>query len=197
MTGYDIYCICRQIMKRSVPILDTYLESSEKPYYELLRDYLIKNKQLNIKDIKKFLNANYCNNPALFNPYKLIEQESWDVYIDWCKYKSTKSLYFNEIKNSFSFIENFCINKNIDFRTYKANFSRKHIREKKIDYAVAIHLQLVDMKKLQKVDKLLLKNFISQYNIVESRLSNQELKQLLISLTDGMTKLLQEYQKDI
>lgn len=162
----------------------------------MLRDYLIKDKQLNIPDIKKFINAVYCNNPAAFDPYKLTDLDIWETYIEWCKYKSTKALYFNEIKKSFVFIENFCINRSIDLRTYKANFARKHIREKKVDYAVAVHLQFVDIKKLHKVDKLLLKNFISQYNIVESRLSNPELNQLLISLTSDLTKLLQEYQKN-
>ena len=180
----------------SRPAPETYAVSQERPYYDMLKDYLIQEKKLNVNDIKWFLKSNFHHDQDAFDPYKLTSEEAWDVYIEWCKTKSTKNLYFNEVRKSFAFIENFCINKSIDLKKYKLSYAAKHIREQKIDGAVAVHLKLIDRKKLSKVDKLLLKNYLSQYNILESRLSNPELSKLLTDLTQDMTKLLQEYHKD-
>lgn len=195
MTGYEIYCLCRSLNGWSKPSLETYLQSKEKPYFELLNDYFIKRKNFNVKDIRDYIKAFYHLNQSSFDVYKLMNEEANDAYIDWCKFKSTKRLYFEEVKKSFAFIENFCINKGISLSKYKLSYAAKHIREQKIDGAVAVHLQLINKNKLNKVEKLLLKNFLKQYNIIVVRLSNPELIVLLEQLTNDMTKLLQAYQQ--
>jgi hypothetical protein len=196
MTGYELYCSCRRLMNRSIPELDTYLNSKEKPYYEMLRDYFIGIRKLDLDEIKDYLRVIYNDDMVAFDPYKWMEEENWNRYIEWRKTSSTKSLYQNQIRNSFLFIENFCINKSINLSKYKLSHAAKHIREKKIDWAVAVHLQLINIKKLSKVEKILLKNYISQYNILQSRLYNQELSELMTNLTEGMIKLLKEYHLD-
>jgi hypothetical protein len=194
MRGYDVYCICRSLRGWSSPDLDTYLKSSEKPFFELLCDYLIRVRQCNVQTIKDFLRANVSRDPLTFDPFKLLEEEAWTVYQDWRKTLSTKGLYFEEVRKSFEFIENFCINNGVNFDQYKKQYAHKHIREKKIDYAVVVHLNLVDIKKLKKVHKIILQNFVSQYNIIKNRLSNPELSELLSDLTNGMNKMLQSYE---
>ena len=195
MKGYEVYCYCRGLIGWTKPNIETYLESKEKEFFEMICDYFIQDKHLKTEDIHNFLKANYHNNPTLFDPYKLLSHEAWEVYIDWKTNKSTPELFFQQVRKSFDFITNFCINKNISFDEYVRTFGVKHVREKKVDWTVAVHLQLVDRQKINKVEKLLLKNFLKEYSIIESRLYNQELKQLLAVLTHDMKRLLEEMKK--
>jgi hypothetical protein len=197
MNGYEVYKMCRTIQGWSTPSLEVYLNGKESPYYEMLVKFFINEKNLSVQHINDYLRAVYNNLQVEFDPYKLMNEEYWEIYETWLKTKSTKELYFQEIRKSFNFIENFCIGKSINLEQYKKAYAYKHIREKKIDYAVAVHLSLIDKDNLKKVERFMLKNFLSQYNIIVRRLSNTELNMLLTELTNGMNKLLNTYQQKV
>lgn len=174
------------------PSLDAYLESKEKAFYESLHNYLIKKLNLTVDDVYNFLRINFNSNPNSFSAYSLIEEQAYEKYIEWKKKLSSKSLYFNEVKKSFTFIVNFCISNNITFENYKNKYSIKHIREEKIDYSVAVFLNLIDRRKLKKVEKIILKKYLTQYNIIYQRIFNPELNQILNDSFLEMTNLLKE-----
>lgn len=194
MTGYEIYCFCRRVVGWNQPSLDTYLASSEKPYYEMLSNYILQRRNLTTEQTYEFIRAVFNADKATFDPFKLVTDEAWNAYMEWRKTLSTKGLYFEQIRKSFTLIENCCINNCIDLEQYKKEFALRHIRENKIDAAVAVHLQLVDIKKLTKVQKILLKSFLKEYNIIKIRLDTPELQQLLNELTMGMKNLLHQYE---
>lgn len=195
MTGYEIYCQCRKLIGWNRPTIETYLESSEKQFFEMFKDYLIQDKKLTDKEIKDFLTANGHLSGRAFDPYHMLSQEAWDVYIKWKLTQSTVPLYFEQVRKTFDFITNLCINKNITFHDYRRLYASKHIREKTIDWSVAVHLQLIDRQKISRVDKLLLKQYLAEYKKIESRLSNKELNQLMVELTLNMKSLLDEIIK--
>jgi hypothetical protein len=143
--------------------------------------------------MKDFIKVNFNLDTNNFDPFKLMEEEAWKRYQEWIATSSTKSLYFEQVRKSFMFIENFCTNKNINLDTYKQQYAQKHVRENRIDHVVAIYLNLVDIKKLKKVEKILLQNFVNQYNITKTRISNPELNVLLETLTMDMVKIIKEY----
>jgi hypothetical protein len=193
--GYDVYLACRRIRGWTNSSLDNYLSGGNE-YYESLANYLFQIRNIDNEQMKEFIKVNYSADVNNFDPYKLMEEQAWQKYQEWKATNSTKALYFEQVRKGFMFIENFCTSNKIDLEHYKNYFAKKHIRENKIDYAVAIHLDLVDPKKLKKVEKILLQNFISQYNITKIRLSNPELKELLETLTEDMIKIINEYNKN-
>jgi hypothetical protein len=195
MTGYDVYCYCRKLIGWNRPSIETYVASSEKQFFEMLRDYLVEDKKLLDDEIRSYINANYSKEGMTFDPYHLMNQESWDTYRKWKLTQSTVPLYFEEVKKTFDYITNVCINKNITLNEYKRLYACKHIREKIIDWSVAVHLQLIDKNKLSKVEKLLLKQFLKEYKLIEVRLSIKELNQLMEDLTFNMNRLLAEMIK--
>jgi hypothetical protein len=195
MNGFEVYNKCRNVKGWNSVTPETYSNSECREYYNMLADYLNDDKRLSDENICNFIKANYNKNPSAFDPYNLINSEAFDVYAEWHKSLSTTALYLDHVRKSFHFIENFCINKSIDLDQYKKTYSARHVRENKIDYAVAVHLKFIDPKQLSKVEKILLKNFIKQYNIILIRLSNPELAHTLNVLTDGMKRVLQEYKK--
>ncbi len=157
--------------------------------------YFVRDRGLDKKAIANFMAANYSNDEN-FDIHDATSDVAWQVYTNWIKTKSTEALYYEEVKKSFMFIENMCINKNISLEEYKKAYAISHIREKKIDWAVAVHLKLIDKSKLKTVEKLLLKSFLTQYNIIINRLYNPKLSQLMSDLEDGMKRLLSEYNLD-
>jgi hypothetical protein len=195
--GYDVYFECRRIKGWGNSSLESYLSNNRKEYYECLSNYLFQVRKIDIQQMKDFIKVNFSFDMQNFDPFSLMEEDAWQRYQEWISTASTKFLYFEQVRKSFMFIENFCTNKKIDLETYKNYYAQKHIREKRIDYVVAIYLDLVDIKKLKKVEKILLQNFVSQYNITKIRMSNPELKELLETLTPEMIKIIKEYNKNI
>jgi hypothetical protein len=189
MTGYELYLKIRSYKKYKRVPLETYLESSLKPLHENIIS-VFKNKGFTDGHIHDFLNCIH-NSHIDLEPHNLLLDEAWEIYNDWSKKNSSEVLYFEEVKKSFNFIENFCINKSISFDKYKKDYAVTHIREKKIDWAVAVYLELVDIKKIKPVEKLLLKPFISKYNSIITRLYNPKLNQLMSDLNEEMIKILE------
>lgn len=191
MTGYDIYCFCRTLMRRTRVPIDHYLDCKEINFYETLSKYFINSRHLNVDDIYDLIRTNYNKSTVTFNPYNLMDDEVYEDFIKWKNTLSTTELYFNEVRKSFIFIQNFCINNNISFEKYITTRAKKHIRERKIDFAVASYLKVIDRRTLNKIEKITLKKYLSQYNIIKIRLSNPELSTLLSHLFQEMKTLLQ------
>lgn len=192
MNGYDLYCYCRGLMGWNAPSVKSYTDSKEFGFYELLAKNFIENKHLNVEDIYNLIKVKYNKDPHTFNPYELLEDEVYEEFKKWRDTLSTKQLYFQAVTKSFKFIENYCINKNVSFEKYILTCAKKHIREEKIDYAVVSYLKLVDKSKLNKIEKIVLKKYLSQYNIIKYRLCNPELSTLLSHLYQEMKTLLQQ-----
>lgn len=197
MTGYEIYCEIRGKMGRTIPGIDAYLKSENFNYYESLAKYLVRSRKLSSKAIKDFILSNYNNDPSTFNPFTLMEDQPYKIYIDWKMTNSSKALYFQSVIKSFKFIENFCISKKLLFENYKEQYAAKHIYHKKIEYVVAAYLKLVNIRKLKKrTDNLLLTSYKNQYNTIIQRISNLELNALLSKQTLEMNGILNEMSKD-
>lgn len=188
MTGYDIYVYCRYINGWKKPELDTYLKSSEYTYFEALSRFF-SNKKLDDDAIKKIIEINYKKNLNTFNYYDLMDESTYNDYLKWMQTLSSKNLYYETVKNSFDFIINFCIKNKLDFDTYKNKYGIKHVREKKIDYAVAYYLNLVDIDKLKISEKIILKKYISQIKVIKMRIVNDELKIILESKKNEMEEM--------
>lgn len=191
MTGYEIYKLCRGYQKRSSPTLEGYKNSKEFGYFEMLANWFVKEKHFPSDDVFNYLNIIYNNNQDVFDPYSIMDEKWNEIYIDWKKNRSTKALYFDTVKKSFIFLTNFCVQKGIDLDKYKKDYAIKHIRENKIDGAVAIYLSLFDKKSLNKVQKILLQDILSKYNIIVVRIRDPELNSLLASSYQEMIKVLE------
>lgn len=188
MDGYKLYCMCRTLMGRNRPSYDSFQSSNEFGFYSLLSDHL--SKSFDDKEIGIFLKANHVPNPDAFDPYKLMADECMTAYYEWKKKSSDKNIFFSEVVNGIAFIENFCIKNNITFEQYGYKYAAKHIREKKFDWTLAVYFKFIDITKLSRVEKMLLKTFISQYNIIERRLNNPELSNILDKRATEMKELL-------
>lgn len=191
MTGYEIYKLCRSYQKRSCPSLDGYMNSKEFGYFELLSNWFVKEKHFPSSTVYDYINVVYNVDQENFDPYTLME-DKWDsIYVDWKKNRSTKALYLDTVKKSFIFITNFCIQKQISLDKYKKDYAIKHIREKLVDEAVAVYLALFDKKNLNKVQKILLQDILTKYNIIVVRIRDPELNSLLASSNQEMIKVLE------
>jgi hypothetical protein len=190
MTGYEIYCLCRFVMHRSKVKAESFEKSSDRSFYQMLADAMMRDLKLTKKEVYDYIKVNYCRNPNTFQPYELLTETCQEYYRKWLKEQSTVPLYLNFVNKSFTFIENFCLKNNIDFDEYKYKYSQKHLREEKIDGAVAVYLSFVDRRKLRKIDKLLLKKFLNEYNIIEQRIRKPELKTLLERRSKEMFSLI-------
>lgn len=193
MTGYEIYCLCRKLLKRNIPSIETYSESKERGYYELLHEWSSKDKQLSSEDLRNYILVIYNENQTTFDPYTIMDSQWEETYIIWKKTKSTQSRYFDTVRRSFDYITNFCISENISYDKYKRDWAAKHIRTNDIDGAVAVYLKLIDKRKLNRIQKLLLKVFLSQYNILVVRIQNPDLKLLLADLEQEMKRILEAH----
>jgi hypothetical protein len=178
-------------MKRTRVPLDTYLKSTEYNYFETLNKYFINSRHLNVEDIYDLIRIQYNKSIITFSAYNLMDDEVYTDFIKWRNTLSTKHLYFEQVRKSFIFIQNYCINNNVSFEKYILTRAKKHIREEKIDFAVAQYLKLVDKRTINKIEKITLKKYLSQYNIIKIRLSNPELSTLLSHLFQEMKTLLQ------
>lgn len=194
MTGYEIYCYCRALIRRNRPSEESYNQSHVSSYYNMLSEYLTNKLKLSDKDSKDFIRCNYAKDEDNFNPFSLINEDCLDIYNRWKVRNNNKFLYFEDVLNGIRFIENFCIGRNISFDEYVQKFSAKHIRENKFDWAIAVYCNMVDVKGLKKVEKILLKKFLSQYNIIKQRLNNGELVKLMNERILQMKHLLSQYQ---
>lgn len=190
MTGFEIYNLCRKLQKRRVLTLDQYLNCSEYGFYEMLSSWSVGTKNYSTTELRDYISVVYNYDTELFNPYSLMDQKWEEIYTEWRKTNSTKELYFDVVRRSFDFITNFCIKNNISFDKYKQDWAIRHIRDKKIDGAVAVYLKLVDKKSLSKVQRILLKKFLTEYNIIVVRITNQELNNILASSTQDMKRIL-------
>lgn len=179
-------------MGRNKPKFDTFKAGPESGYFAMLADHFETVLKLDDDQIKNFVRANYNVNPQVFDPYELMSEESKLAYHEWKKTRSTKATYFAEVLNGIRFIENFCLKKSINFDTYRYKYSMKHVREKRFDWAIAVRCEFIEISKLKSVEKMLLKNYLDQYNIISRRLNNQELAELIDSRILEMKELLSE-----
>lgn len=193
MTGYEIYRLCRKLQKRNIPSEETYSGSKERGYYELLHEWSEKDKLMSSEDLQNYISVIYNADPVSFDPYTIMDEQWESKYIEWKKTRSTPARYFSTVRKSFDFITNFCISENISYDKYKRDWAAKHIRTNDIDGAVAVYLKLIDKRKLNKIQKLLLTSFLSQYNILVVRIQNPDLKLLLADLEQEMKRILEAY----
>lgn len=191
MTGYEIYCFCRNKLGRNSPSYDTYSNSSEYGYYEMLHNWFISAKKFPTKEIKQYIEFIYCDNKELFDPYSIMDEQWEEKYLEWKRTKSTKALYFETVKKSFIFMTNFCIKNCITFDKYKKVYAIKHVRQHYVDEAVAVYLQFFDKNKMSKIDKILLNNLLTKYNNIVVRIRDPELNKLLASSYQEMIKVLE------
>lgn len=189
MTGFEIYCFCRSALQcRKAITYQQYIDGNEYGYFDGLSNYLIRQRKLDVHEIKDFIKCNYLEENG--NLYSLLSSTCWDRYIEWKKTESSIKIYYDTVWKSFKFIENFCIGKHINLDKYKSRWAAKHIREKKIDWAVAVYLKLIDIKNVKITEKILLKNFLTQYNILMHRISDQKLHTYLNNLENEMRGIL-------
>lgn len=189
MTGYDIYCICRKYLKRNVPALASYIDSSEYGYFEMLSQWFVE-KGFMEQDTKNYINVIYNNSPETFDPYSIMDDKWEEVVTEWKKTRSTKALYFDTVKKSFIFITNFCLKNNISLDKYKKDYAIRHIREKKVDEAVAVYLKFFEKSKLNKIQKILLQDYLSKYNNIVVRIRDPELNTILANSAQEMKNVL-------
>jgi ribosomal protein L22 len=117
--------------------------------------------------------------------------DKWEeVVTEWKKTRSTKALYFDTVKKSFIFITNFCLKNNISLDKYKKDYAIRHIREKKVDEAVAVYLKFFEKSKLNKIQKILLQDYLSKYNNIVVRIRDPELDSILANSTQEMKNVL-------
>ena len=69
MTGYELYSFYRKLMGWNVPLLDNYLHSKEYNFFESLKDFFIKVKNLDDSDIYDYVKLIYNKNSNTFSPY--------------------------------------------------------------------------------------------------------------------------------
>jgi hypothetical protein len=160
----------------------------------MLSEYLTNKIKLSDKESKDFIRCNYVQDEDNFNPFSLINEECLDIYNRWKVKKSNKNLYYDDVLSGIRFIENFCIGRKISFNEYVNKFSAKHIRENKFDWTIAVHCNMVNVERLKKVEKILLKKFLSQYNIIKQRLNNGELVNIMNERILQMKQILSEYK---
>lgn len=189
MTGYDVFCICRKVMKRRKVSLDKYVESNQKNFYETLARFFVKS-GMNLKDVSCYVRRSYYNDPTNFQPFDLMDENAQKTYKKWKQTESSKALYFQHVNEGFDFIENFCIKNNLTLDQYKNKFLKKHIRQEKIDYSIPVYMKMIDRRKLNRIDKLLLKKFLEEYNIVQIRIENPEFETLLHKRSLEMRRLI-------
>jgi len=179
-------------MGRNRPKFETFKNGSEFGFYTILVDHFKNVLKLDDTQIKKFIRCNYNKNPQSFDPYELMSEESKLNYHEWKKTRSTKSTYFSEVLNGIRFIENFCLKNDINFETYRYKYAMKHVREKRFDWAIAVHCKFIEISKLKRVEKMIFKNYLDQYNIISHRLNNRELVDLIDNRLSEMNELLSE-----
>lgn len=179
MTGYDIFLFCRMLQHKNKVPLDTYLKSKVYSFYESLSKHFVETLNLGNDDIKGYIKAASREYGDNFTPFVLRDDECLEIYNRWKEKYSTKSSYYKNVIRSFSFIENFCLKRKINLTYYKKSYAKKHVYEKRIDYAVAFYLGLIDPKKLKVIDKLLLKEYLGQIKNIEYRLGDDTLKKIL------------------
>lgn len=190
MTPYDLYCFCRRMQQRNRPKYDTFEKSSEFGFMNMLHDHLQNSMELDDKEIRNYIKSNFIEKGNTFDIYQLMSSESNEIYKQWKNKLSTKSKYFSEVLNGISFIENFCIKKSINFDQYCYKYAMKHVREKRFDWSISVYCNFIDIYKLKRVEKILLKNYIDQYNIISNRLNNLELRTLISERVEDMKNLL-------
>lgn len=190
MSGYDIYSLCRRFQKRNIPQVESYVNLQEYGYYELLHQWFVE-RGFQLKEMKEYITVIYNHSPESFDPYTIMEDKWEEVFSEWKKTRSTKALYFDTVKKSFIFITNFCIKNSITLDKYKKDYAIRHIREKKVDEAVAVYLKFFEKNKLNKVQKILLQDYLSKYNNIVVRIRDPELDNILASSSQEMKKVLE------
>jgi len=196
MNGWQLQSLCRSMNGWAKVPLDSYLVSSDKPFFEMLNEYLFRTRHLSDEEIRDFVRANYNFSITSYEPHDLMEDNAWEIYIQWKTDYSSLSLYYDTIKKSFNFIENFVINSSIDIEQYKESFAKKHIRDRTIDWSVAVHLKLVNIKSLNKADKILLKDYLKSNKIITQRLlTSSELKNLMVNEEEQMKKTIETFRQ--
>ena len=196
MTGWQLQCLCRRMVGYNKITLDSYLVSHEKPYYEMVAEYLFRTCHLTDPDIHDFIKANYNYSQTTFSPFDLMSESYWNVYLDWKKKYRTLQLYFDTIRNSFTFIENFCINNSISLSEYYTKYGEKHVRERIIDWSVAVHLQIINPKIISTPRKILLRDYLKQCRIIKERLTtNSELRLLMEEETERVKQTIDAFRQ--
>lgn len=191
ITGYFIYCTCRKVMGRTRVKLESFLGNSDKPFYEMMAD-LMKKDSFTAKEIQDYISVNYNKNPKAFQPYELLSEEYKKTYEKWKSEQSTVGKYLQFVKKSFDIIENICLKENLTLEQYKKKYALNHIKDGIIDGSVAVYLKLVDRNKLTRINKILLKKFLADYNVIQHRIKQPELKTLLKDRTEEMLSLITE-----
>ena len=194
MTGYEVSNICWRLMGRGKFKLDSYLNSKQKNFYEMLAKEFVKN-GMDLDAVRNYIQATYNADPVNFSPFELLSDDAKERYERWKRECSTKAVYLEHVREGFNFIENYCIRNKITFKHYCSNFLKKHLREGKVDSAIVVYMKLIDRSKLGKLDKILLKKFLKEYNIVEFRIANPELNKLLSERSKEMVGLISQYKK--
>lgn len=194
MDAYDLYCYCRKIRGWNKPLKETFENSKEKGFFELLEKYFTEQIKLKDKDIKNYIICIYNINPDAFDPYTLPLEESKTHYYEWKNKYSTKEKYKNEIINGIIFIENFCLKNKLKLNDYVYKYSKKHIREERFDWSIPVCCKFIDNSKLSRVEKMLLKKYINQYIIIEHRLNNnKDLVELITNRMSEVDKVTKKY----
>jgi hypothetical protein len=155
-------------------------------------DILTNKYVLDDNEIKNYIRAVYNNDPVNFDIYTIEREENLNIYKEWKKKSGTKLLYLQQVIDGIAFIENFCIQNNLDLKQYRDKYCMKHVREEKYDYSIPIYMKLIDIAKLNTVEKMLLKKFIKKYDIIINRIdSNKELSEVLSQRTKMLIEVLQ------
>jgi len=194
MNGYKIYCMCRQILGRSKVSFKSFENSNDRNYYEYLADHFSIHEGFDKKQIRNYIKSVFRNDPKNFTPFDLLSEESKEIFNKWKKEQSSVGVYLNYINESFDFIENFCINNNITFNEYCLRYAKRHLREEKFDYTIAIYMKMIDRRKLKKVEKILLKKFLNEYNIVKIRTRNPKVRVILEKRSEEMLGTIERYR---
>lgn len=166
-------------MKRRVITFDQYKVSTKNGFYEKLARYFTK-AGMNFDDVSCYIRRAFHNDPANFQPYDLMSEDAQEIFKKWKQTESSKAVYFQYVNEGFDFIENFCIKNKLTLEQYTNEFLKKHIRQGNVDYSIPIYMKLIDRRKLKKIDKLLLKKFLNQYNIVQIRINNNPEFEILL-----------------
>jgi len=193
ITGYLIYCKCNKLKKKYVLSFDKYLNCSYKNYFEAMAKLFI-DRGLTEKDVDGYICCVYNNDVKGFDPFSLINEDNDKLYEEWEKNKSTVSLYLQHVKEGFDFIENYCIKNNLSFEDYCEQYIKSHVRENKVDEAIVVYMKLIDRRKLKRVEKILLRSFINNYDNVKLRILDKNLNALLKERSESMLKTIKNRQ---
>jgi NTP pyrophosphatase (non-canonical NTP hydrolase) len=172
MTPHSLYNFCRSVRKWSKLEKQKFDELTEKNFYYLLLDYFVKKREMTDKDIKLYIISNHEKNPDSFSPFSLMNEECYELFKEFKNKRAlTEQEYYDSVIKDIIFIENYCLKNNIKtFEDYIKKYAPKHIREKKFDWIIAVYYNMIDINKLNTIDRIMFKPYIMQYKKIERRI---------------------------